>query len=138
MNYYPNYYPYGNNSGQYMPQTPSYMQPQTQQPQLLNGKIVDSEDVVKVTEVPIGSYGIFPKADLSEIYVKAWNGNGTTNIFTFKPDAPIEVKEEANTSDTITEILNKINSLEAKIDSLNFATSASEQPKKEVKINREY
>jgi hypothetical protein len=39
----------------------------------LNGKLVDSEDMARVTEVPIGGYGIFPKADLSEVYIKSWN-----------------------------------------------------------------
>lgn len=34
--------------------------------------MVDSLDVAKATEVPIGGYGIFPKADLSEIYIKSW------------------------------------------------------------------
>jgi hypothetical protein len=45
--------------------------------------------MVKVAEVPIGAYGVFPKADLSEIYIKTWNNNGTTSIVTFKPVAPV-------------------------------------------------
>jgi hypothetical protein len=48
---------------------------------------VDSEEMVKATEVPIGSYGVFPKADLSEIYLKTWNNNGTTSIIKFTPVA---------------------------------------------------
>ena len=75
MNYYPNNYylnyPYGNQYQQQ--QMPYQAQAQTPQPQGLNGKIVDSQDVVRATEVPIGGYGIFPKADLSEIYIKSWN-----------------------------------------------------------------
>jgi hypothetical protein len=51
----------------------------------LNGKLVDGEEMVKATEVPIGSYGIFPKADFSEIYIKSWNNNGTTSIVKFAP-----------------------------------------------------
>jgi hypothetical protein len=62
------------------------MQPIPQQQNVgINGKIVDSEDIVKATEVPIGGYGVFPKADLSEIYIKTWNNNGTTSILTYKP-----------------------------------------------------
>lgn len=69
-----------------------YQQPQQmpQFPQMgntLNGKIVDSIDLVRVTEVPIGSYGVFPKADFSEVYIKSWNPNGTTSIYCFKPCA---------------------------------------------------
>ena len=96
MNYYnPNYYqgiyPYNNYNNQYMPQ--AQMQnaaPQQQatpapipvQNNFLNGKIVDSVDVVKATEVPIGGYGVFPKADLSEVYIKSCNNNGTTSLIT--------------------------------------------------------
>ena len=118
-------YPY-NYANQYVPQPQPQqfisqpMAPQTQQPQSLNGKIVDSEDVVKATEVPIGGYGIFPKADLSEIYIKSWNSNGTTSIITFKPIAP----EENPTSATQQEksmsnvLIQKITELENKIDML--------------------
>lgn len=144
MNYYPNYYmnnyPYnGNNSNQYIPQAQNYMPMNQPSPQLLNGKIVDSADVVKATEVPIGGYGIFPKADLSEIYIKSWNNNGTTSIITFIPvpsEAPVEVQQQDN---TIIEILNKINNLEVKIDSLsnhnNSITTTETIKRKESKAN---
>ena len=140
MNYYPNYYmnnyPYnGNNSGQYIPQTQSYA-PMSQQPQL-NGKMVDSVEVVKATEVPIGGYGIFPKADLSEIYIKSWNNNGTTSVITFVPSQP-EPQVEVQQDNTIIEILNKINSLEQKIDSLsnrNVAVSTEPIKRKDSKVN---
>lgn len=144
MNYYPNYYmnnyPYnGNNSNQYIPQAQNYMPMNQPSPQLLNGKVVDSADVVKATEVPIGGYGIFPKADLSEIYIKSWNNNGTTSIITFIPvpsEAPVEVQQQDN---TIIEILNKINNLEVKIDSLsnhnNSITTTETIKRKESKAN---
>lgn len=131
MSYYnPNYYsnyPYNMNNQfsqmpqqQYQMQMPQYQNPsQTQMTQPiqmgLNGKIVDSEDVVKVTEVPIGGYGVFPKADLSEVYIKSWNSNGTTSIITFKPVVQEEVKEDCgNNNNKI--ILEKIQILENKID----------------------
>ena len=116
-------------SGNYMmPQPPMPMMSQNNipsqqgQPQAstLNGKLVDSLDVAKATEVPIGGYGIFPKADLSEIYIKSWNSNGTTSIITFKPITP----EENPTSATQQEksmsnvLIQKITELENKIDML--------------------
>ena len=121
MNYYPNFftngYSYGGNNAQYIPQAQSYL-PQTPQPQL-NGKMVDSIEVVKATEVPIGGYGLFPKADLSEIYIKSWNNNGTTSVITFVPAQTSITQNETQTVDnTIMEILNKVNSLEQKIDGL--------------------
>lgn len=114
MNYYQNYYPYGNNNSQYMPQP--------QQVQGINGKLVDSVDVVRATEVPIGGYGVFPRADLNEVYIKTWNNNGTTNIITFKP-----VVQEEEKKTEYAEILDRINKIEEKIDSFT-------QKKKEAKI----
>lgn len=116
-------------SGNYMmPQPPmpimsqNNMSSQQGQPQAstLNGKLVDSLDVAKATEVPIGGYGIFPKADLSEIYIKSWNSNGTTSIITFKPIAPEEnptsaTQQENNISNML---IQKISELENKIDML--------------------
>lgn len=132
-------YPY-NYVNQYVPQPQPQqfisqpMAPQTQQPQSLNGKIVDSEDVVKATEVPIGGYGIFPKADLSEIYIKSWNNNGTTSIITFKPIIQ-EVKEPQIVEDNSLKIIERLNALDAKIDSLmmNNAAVTAQVAKKEVK-----
>lgn len=106
MNYYnPNFY---QNYNQYP--TP------IQQPMGINGKVVDSEEMVRVSEVPIGGYGVFPKADLSEIYIKNWNPNGTTSIVTFKPYIPPEpVIEEGPGSK---EILDRISALESKLDAV--------------------
>lgn len=126
MNYYnPNYYmnyPYNNQypvTNQQPQQMFTTMPPQQPAPQGLNGKIVDSEDIVKATEVPIGGYGIFPKADLSEIYIKSWNSNGTTSIITFKPAASeAPVTQAAPQSNEIEKVLQKIDALELKIDSL--------------------
>lgn len=114
-----------------------YLQPQPQQqmqaPQSLGlqGKIVENLDMVRVTDVPLGSYGIFPKADLSEIYVKMWNGNGATTIATFKP-----VIQQENLSRTEKEsdanILEKIQCLEEKLDTLiKQQVSALPQTRKE-------
>lgn len=50
------------------------------------GKIVDSVDVVKATDVPMdGNMYYFPKADGTEIFSKQWLPNGQTRILTFKP-----------------------------------------------------
>ena len=102
MNGFPNYgsyfnpfasSQYMNNNMMQMPQQQiSNMQAQQmqQQPQMfnnqnmalnqLNGKIVENKDIVSVTEIPVGGYGFFPKADLSEIYLKMWNSSGTTDM----------------------------------------------------------
>lgn len=111
MSYYPtNFYgnyPYGQYQG-----FPTIPQQQPQQQSFLQGKIVDSIDVVRATDVPVGGYSIFPKADFSEMYIKSWNNNGTTSILTFKP---IEQKEDKK-EDTLNILLEKIKVLEEKID----------------------
>jgi len=94
-----------------------YTSPYTTQPTMpaLQGKIVDSADMVKVTEVPFGGFAVFPKGDMSEIYVKNWSSNGTTQIITYKPIIP-EQKIETKTVDTNELILQQITNLETKID----------------------
>ena len=49
------------------------------------GKIVDSVDIVKATDIPMdGSMYFFPKADGSMVFGKQWLANGQTRILTFK------------------------------------------------------
>lgn len=50
------------------------------------GKMVDSIDVVKATDIPMdGNAYYFPKADGTEVYMKRWLSNGTTEITAYKP-----------------------------------------------------
>ena len=63
---------------------PMPMQMQNQFPAL--GKIVESVDIVKVTDIPMdGNMYYFPKADGTEIYGKQFDMDGKTRILTFKP-----------------------------------------------------
>ena len=135
MNYYPNNfyqnYSYGN-----------MYQPQQAQPAVatLQGKVVDSVDMVRVNEVPFGGFGVFPKGDLSEIYVKSWNNNGTTQINTYKP-IPVEETKEAKEISSRDELLEKINALNEKLDVLmnstakQASTPAATTAEKDVKVN---
>lgn len=142
-NSYPQQYPQmsygnnyqGNNFNQPLPQqNNSPQQFNLQTPNTLNGKIVESKDIVTVTEIPLGGYGFFPKADLSEIYVKVWNNSGTTETLTFKPIA----KENTNSQEnTVNVILEKINALENKINSLLPVPIAVEQKQENNEIKRE-
>ena len=117
MNYYqPNLYgnypynQYGQGQSAMMPQ------PQPQVYSTLQGKIVDNLETARVTDISFGWYGVFPKADMSKVYVKTWTNNGTTNTITYKPIATEEqVDEEKN---NLNVILNKIVEIENKIDSI--------------------
>ena len=110
-NFYSNYPQYNQPMQMQQPQNMFYQQSQSQ---TLQGKIVDSEDMVKATDVPIGGYGIFPKADLSEVYIKTWNNNGTTSILTFKP--VIVQKEEEEPKINNSSLYDKMQQLEQKLD----------------------
>jgi len=128
-NYYPNYYQNMYNSGISSNPYAQLIQQQVSA-NTLNGKVVDSQDVVKATEVPIGSYGVFPKADLSEIYIKSWNNNGTTNIVTFKPD--MTSAEQTPISQTpLDAISEKLTALEEKIDKIVLKENVVEEKEKE-------
>ena len=66
------------------------MQPQqVQQPSPMSGmvgKMVGRIEDIAPQDVPMtGAPAFFPKQDLSEIYVKSWNSNGTLDTVVFKP-----------------------------------------------------
>lgn len=105
MQQYPNYYPaqmptYPNNYQQlnnnpYMDRLNQLQQfQQNLQPTQMSatnqfvplGKMVESEDIVKATDIPMdGNVYYFPKADGSMIFSKQWLPNGTTRLIAFKP-----------------------------------------------------
>ena len=134
MNYYPNNNYYQNYS--YQNQT---MQPQPLVPSL-QGKVVDSVAMVRVNEVPFGSFGVFPKGDLSEVYIKSWNSNGTTQINTYRP-VQVEETKEAKEISSRDELLEKINALNEKLDALmnntakQVPTPAAPAAARDVKVN---
>ena len=90
------------------------------------GKMVDSIDVVKATDIPMdGNTYYFPKADGTEVYCKQWLQNGTTRILTFKPvfeDNPDNVSPDAeklkiSLSDEVTDVfMKRFDELEKRID----------------------
>ena len=92
------------------------------------GKMVDSIDVVKATDIPMdGNTYYFPKADGTEVYCKQWLQNGTTRILTFKPvleDNPNNVSSDTeklkiSISDEVTEVfMKRFDELEKRIDDL--------------------
>lgn len=131
MNYLNN--PYGNpylnsqfynNPYSYQPMQPRNIQPvqvspQTNQNQqynqtVLQGKSVDSIDVVKATDVALdGSICYFPLIDNSAIITKQLQTDGTSKITVYKP-----VQEEGNTPEPkyVTE-----NDLKKEINKIDFS-----------------
>ena len=147
MQTYPTFYPQMNNNCQMPIQNP-YMermaqlqqyQQSLQQPIVPTqtpvsnqmsalGKIVDSIDVVKATDIPMdGNTYYFPKADGTEVYCKQWLQNGTTRILTFKPVfedntnnlSSDNEKLKIDLSDEVTDtFMKRFDELEKRIDDL--------------------
>ena len=156
MQPYQTFYPQMNNNCQ-MPMQNPYMermaqlqqyQQSLQQPMLPTqmsgtnqmstlGKMVDSIDVVKATDIPMdGNSYYFPKADGTEVYCKQWLQNGTTRILTFKPILESEPnnlssEEEKLKFDTFNAILEGIQedvkTLNEKVDKLSKPTRAKKE-----------
>lgn len=92
------------------------------------GKMVDSIDVVKATDIPMdGNSYYFPKADGTEVYCKQWLQNGTTRILTFKPVSEDNLsnlssdteKLKISLSDEVTDVfMKRFDELEKRIDDL--------------------
>lgn len=130
MAQYPIGYPYGNPYGYQQPmmnyqpmdrlaqlqqnyaQTVpnNYQQPQmAQQPMMgLNGEIVDSIDVVKAKNVDMsGAVVYYPKADLTEIFTKQLQPDGTSRILTYRISRDMP-KEPAQQQSMNPEVLNEM------------------------------
>ena len=106
-------------------QQPSYMQ---QAAQRINGRVVQSADMITANDVPMdGSVAFFPTQDLSEIYAKSWDANGKIVTRLFKPVSdsypsnPTQDTEKLKIglSDEVTQVIMKrFDELEKRIDDL--------------------
>ena len=107
-------------------------QAMTQQIVGINGRIVQAVETINPNEVPMdGSVAFFPKQDLTEIYAKSWNADGTIRTLTFKPVLNDKTdilsgdteKLEFDLSEKATEgIMAKLNELSEKIEQLSLGT----------------
>ena len=101
------------------------------------GKVVESMDIVKVTDIPMdGNMYYFPQADGQAIYGKKFLPNGQTQILAFKPSLesePNNVSTEVEKSkfDTLNEFLagiqNEVRTLSDKIDKISKPTKGKKE-----------
>lgn len=95
---YGNYAPYQQIQQRFQPQE-QYPAIQNQQAIGLNGRIVQVVENINANEVPMdGSMAFFPKQDLSEIYVKGWNADGTIKTIVYKPQIDNKSVQAVNAS----------------------------------------
>lgn len=151
---YNSYYPYQYQQPRYDLQQnqPLFNQQQSIQPQQqagLNGKVVQAVEQITANDVPMdGSVAVFPKQDMSEIYTKSWNADGTIRTVVYKPytaskpDVAISSadmsKMKMGLSDEATEaFMARFDSLEKKFDELmpKIAPKRSGGLKKEANEN---
>ena len=106
------------------------------------GKIVESVDIVKTTDIPMdGNMYYFPTADGSTVFGKRWLANGQTQILAFKP---ILSEETTNTPTSELEtllngkmnvldgVLESLNNLHEKIDKISKSNTTSKAKKESV------
>lgn len=84
----------------------SMNQPVVQNP--LNGRMVNSIEEITANDVPMNvPYSIFPKNDLSQIYIKSWNANGTIQTIAYAPIQPENSEQGTNIPQTDFNALNE-------------------------------
>ena len=134
MNYQPSYVNPGyygsfglNNNIQqpmqrYQQDTPQYNQqpqPVYKTPMILQGKSVDSVDVVKAMDIPLdGSVSYFPLTDGSAIVTKQLQIDGSSKTVIYKPEEIKEPEKQNNyiTSEQFEEAFKKVDNKELKDD----------------------
>jgi hypothetical protein len=151
---YNSYYPYQYQQPRYDLQQnqPLFNQQQSIQPQQqagLSGKVVQAVEQITANDVPMdGSVAVFPKQDMSEIYTKSWNADGTIRTIVYKPYTASKPdvanssadmsKMKMGLSDEATEaFMARFDSLEKKFDELipKIAPKRSGGLKKEANEN---
>lgn len=122
----PNYGMYGpanafQQQARYQPDPQQYTQPQPifKQPVGLQGKSVDSIDVVKAMDIPLdGSISYFPLTDGTAIVTKQLQMDGSSKTIVYKPVEKEEPKQEIKyiTNEQLDEAIKKVDNRELKDD----------------------
>ena len=130
-------------------------QPMPQQIAGINGRVVQAVENINANEVPMdGSMAFFPKQDMSEIYVKGWNADGTINTIVYKPYIEPKNNQDINNTENaenlkidlsdestavfmqkFDEIFNKFDELEGKICKTSASQRKTSALKKEGNLN---
>lgn len=143
MNYniQPAYQQYGYN--------PYFQQPRIQQPQIepvqtvnqfqqqipsgINGRVVQSVEMITANDVPMdGSAAFFPMQDMSAIFAKSWNADGTIKTVIFKPvNETVPQNESQNKENlkfelsdgTVAAFMNRFDELSERLEQLEFSVN---------------
>lgn len=116
------------------------IQQQVQQQSCIAGKIVQDKDSLVANDVPMdGSVAFFPRQDMSEIYAKQWNADGTIKTVIYRPVIDNAVNSQGNNQnqqitipDEVTKVfMDRFDELSGKIEQLeNSLTKSSTNVRK--------
>lgn len=142
---YGNYNPYIQQQRGYQQQEIPVQQYQPVQQQIgINGKVIQTVENITANDVPMdGSVAFFPKNDLSEIYAKKWNSDGTICTVLFKPilnNKSTETVEnsEINSTEKLTKtVMERFDELEKRIDDFMNKSTQKQQVNRSKKEETE-
>ena len=142
---YGNYNPYIQQQRGYQQQEIPIQQYQPVQQQIgINGKVIQTVENITANDVPMdGSVAFFPKNDLSEIYAKKWNSDGTICTVLFKPvlnNKSTETVEnsEINSTEKLTKtVMERFDELEKRIDDFMNKSTQKQQVNRSKKEETE-
>ena len=122
FNYNPYYQPQMNRYQpmEYQQYQPSYPQNQQAYQQVLQGKAVESIDVVKAMDIPLdGSISYFPTTDGTAIVTKQLQKDGTSRTIIYKPSITNENAPQSNLNSSETSyIKEELKSIKNQIQSI--------------------
>lgn len=110
----------------YNPMQVQYQNPMNYYPQqiqqtsaVINGKIVENVENVKMFDIPMnGENFYFPKADGTEVYTKRWLPNGTTEINKYLKVTDVPEEPKFDFSEMQNNIIDKLDSISERIEKL--------------------
>ena len=112
-------------------QLSNYNQPSVKR---VPARIINDPKEIMPNEVPMdGSVSLFPTADYSCVYAKAWNANGMIDTVKYVPEKT-ETQTGAQSQDVLTAILARLDNIERTLNKRNKPYSKP-VPKKEVESN---
>ena len=109
----------------------NYNQPQIKR---VPARIINDPKEIMPNEVPMdGSVSLFPTADYSCVYAKAWNANGMIDTVKYVPEKT-ETQNTPRSQDVLSAILARLDNIERTLNKRNKPYNKP-VPKKEVEQN---
>lgn len=106
---------------------------QQQMPRGVNGRVVQSVEMITANDVPMdGSAAFFPMQDMSAILAKSWNADGTIKTVVFKPINETASQNSAQNQEnlkfdlsdgTVAAFMNRFDELSERLEQLEFSVN---------------